>query len=70
MNEPTFRYLVSDSLVMARRGLLESMRKPALLVFTFIEPVILIVIFRYAFGGAIQVPNGDYVNFLMPASSC
>ena len=66
MNQPTFRYAVSDSLVMARRGLLESARKPALLVFTFIEPVILIVIFRYAFGGAIRVPNGDYVNFLMP----
>jgi len=66
MNQPTLRYAVSDSLVLARRGLLESVRKPALLVFTFIEPVILIVIFRYAFGGAIQVPNGDYVNFLMP----
>ena len=35
-------------------------------MFTFIEPVILILIFRYAFGGAIKVPNGDYANFLMP----
>ena len=56
----------SDCVVMARRGLIESVRKPALLVFTFIEPVILILIFRYAFGGAIKVPNGDYANFLMP----
>jgi ABC-2 type transport system permease protein/oleandomycin transport system permease protein len=51
---------------MARRGLIESVRKPTLLVFTFIEPVILILIFRYAFGGAINVPNGNYANFLMP----
>jgi ABC transporter DrrB family efflux protein len=56
----------SDSLVMARRGLTETVRKPALLVLTFIEPVILILIFRYAFGGAIQTPNGSYVNFLIP----
>ena len=60
------RDATSDCVVMARRGLIESVRKPALLVFTFIEPVILIVIFRYAFGGAIKVPNGDYANFLMP----
>jgi ABC transporter DrrB family efflux protein len=63
---PSMREAASDALVMARRGLKESVRKPALLVFTFIEPVILIVIFRYAFGGAISTPNGDYANFLMP----
>jgi ABC-2 type transport system permease protein/oleandomycin transport system permease protein len=62
----SWRDATSDALVMAQRGLKESVRKPALLVFTFIEPVILIVIFRYAFGGAIRVPGGDYANFLMP----
>ena len=66
MSQSMFRYAVSDSLVMARRGLLESVRKPALLTFTFIEPVILILIFRYAFWRRDPVPNGDYVNFLMP----
>jgi ABC-2 type transport system permease protein/oleandomycin transport system permease protein len=60
------REAVSDSIVMAQRGLIETTRKPALLVLTFIEPVILILIFRYAFGGAIRTPNGSYVNFLMP----
>ncbi|MBV9337160.1 MAG: ABC transporter permease [Solirubrobacterales bacterium] len=65
-NRVPLRDAASDCVVMARRGLIESVRKPALLVFTFIEPVILIVIFRYAFGGAIKVPNGDYANFLMP----
>jgi ABC-2 type transporter len=57
---------VSDSLVMARRGLIETVRRPALLVLSFVQPVILILIFRYAFGGAIKTPGGSYVNFLMP----
>ena len=66
MTRPSAREAVSDALVLAERGLLETRRKPALLVFTFVEPVILILIFRFAFGGAIRTPNGSYVNFLMP----
>lgn len=66
MSRPAPREAVSDSLVMARRGLTETVRKPALLVLTFVQPVILILIFRYAFGGAIRTPSGSYVNFLIP----
>jgi ABC-2 type transport system permease protein len=66
MSRPSVREAVSDCLVMARRGLTETVRKPALLTLTFIEPVILVLIFRYAFGGAIRTPNGSYVNFLLP----
>jgi ABC-type glutathione transport system ATPase component len=56
MNRPTPRLAVSDSLVMARRGLLETSRKPALLVLSFLQPVILVLIFRYAFGGSGRRP--------------
>lgn len=66
MNRTSPREAISDSLVMTRRGVTETLRKPALLVLTFIEPVIMILIFRYAFGGAIRTPTGSYVNFLMP----
>jgi ABC-2 type transport system permease protein/oleandomycin transport system permease protein len=66
MNRPTLREAVSDSLVMTRRGLVESARRPALLILSFIQPVMMILIFRYAFGGAIKTPNGSYVNFLIP----
>lgn len=66
MTRPSLCEALSDSLVMARRGLRETVRKPALLTLTFVEPVILVLIFRYAFGGAIQTPNGSYVNFLLP----
>lgn len=60
------REAVSDSLVLAGRGLIETRRKPTLLVLSFVQPVILVLIFRYAFGGAVSTPNGSYVNFLMP----
>lgn len=65
MTRPSPREALSDSIVMARRELTATVRKPALLVFAFIQPVILILIFRYVFGGAIRTPNGSYVNYLM-----
>jgi ABC transporter DrrB family efflux protein len=61
------RWAISDSLVMTRRNLLVWMRVPAYIVFTVVQPVIFVLLFRYVFGGAIQVANqGGYVNFLMP----
>ena len=61
------RWAVSDALVMTRRNLLVWMRVPAYIVFTVVQPVILVLLFRYVFGGAIQAPgSGGYVNYLMP----
>jgi len=61
------RWAVSDTLAITRRNLLVWMRVPAYIVFTVIQPVIFVLMFRYVFGGAISVPNhGGYVNFLMP----
>ena len=39
---------------------------PAGVVFATIQPVIFVLLFRYAFGGAIHVPGTNYVDFLMP----
>ena len=62
-----FRWTVSDTLVIARRNLIVWMRVPAYLVFTVIQPVMFVLMFRYVFGGAIKVRvPGGYVNFLMP----
>jgi ABC-2 type transport system permease protein/oleandomycin transport system permease protein len=62
-----FRWSVSDTMVMARRNLIVWVRVPAYLVFTVIQPVIFVLMFRYVFGGAIKVDvPGGYVNFLMP----
>ncbi len=61
------RWAVSDALVMTRRDLLVWMRVPAYIVFTVVQPVIFVLLFRYVFGGAIQAPgSGGYVNYLMP----
>jgi ABC transporter DrrB family efflux protein len=60
------RWAVSDSLMIAKRNLLVWLRVPAYLVFTVIQPVMFVLLFRYVFGGAIQVPGGRYVDFLMP----
>lgn len=55
-----------DALVLARRSILETMRIPELIVFVAIQPIMFVLLFRYVFGGAIQVPGGNYVNYLMP----
>ena len=60
-------WAVSDTLTITRRNLLVWMRVPAYLVFTVIQPVLFVLMFRYVFGGAIPVNvPGGYVNFLIP----
>jgi ABC-2 type transport system permease protein/oleandomycin transport system permease protein len=61
------RWAVSDTLTITRRNLLVWLRVPAYIVFTVIQPVMFVLMFRYVFGGAIHVPvKGGYVDFLMP----
>jgi ABC transporter DrrB family efflux protein len=61
------KWAVSDTLAITRRNLLVWLRVPAYIVFTVIQPVLFVLMFRYVFGGAINVSNpGGYVNFLMP----
>ena len=61
-------WAVTDTLTITRRNLLVWMRVPAYIMFTVIQPVMFVLLFRYVFGGAIQVPGvkGGYVNFLLP----
>ena len=60
------RWAVSDTLTITRRNLLVWLRVPAYIVFTVIQPVIFVLMFRYVFGGAIKVPGTDYVDFMLP----
>jgi ABC transporter DrrB family efflux protein len=57
---------VTDALAIAWRGVISYRRVPQLLVFSTVQPVVFVLMFRYVFGGAIQVPGGDYVDYLMP----
>ena len=60
-------WAVSDTMTIVRRNLLVWMRVPAYIVFTVVQPVMFVLLFRYVFGGAIPVQvKGGYVNFLMP----
>jgi ABC transporter DrrB family efflux protein len=59
-------WAVTDTLTITRRNLLVWMRVPAYIMFTVIQPVMFVLLFRYVFGGAIKVPSGSYVDFLLP----
>jgi ABC transporter DrrB family efflux protein len=63
---PAIFWAFRDALVLARRSVLRTLRAPELIVFVTIQPVMFVLLFRYVFGGAIHVPGGQYVNFLMP----
>jgi ABC transporter DrrB family efflux protein len=59
--------VVRDTAAIAKRNLLGYLRVPQLLVFSTIQPVIFVIMFRYVFGGAISGLNGvPYVDYLMP----
>jgi ABC transporter DrrB family efflux protein len=55
-----------DTMVLAKRNLLRIPRQPDLLIAYTIQPVMFVLLFVYVFGGAIQTPGFDYVDFLMP----
>jgi len=63
---PPLVWAILDALVLAKRSVLETVRIPELIMFVAIQPVMFVILFRYVFGGAIQVPGGQYVNYLMP----
>lgn len=63
--------VVTDAMVVTRRGLVRNIRLPQLLVFATIQPVMFLLLFNYVFGGVIgrSIPpeaGGEYINFLMP----
>ncbi len=58
---------VEDGLTITRRNLVKVRRVPELIVFATLSPIMFVLLFRYVFGSAIQVP-GDlpYAEFLLP----
>jgi ABC-2 type transport system permease protein len=47
-----------DTAAVAQRNLIALRRVPQAIVFTAIQPVIFVLLWRYVFGGAIRVPAG------------
>jgi ABC-2 type transport system permease protein len=60
---------VSDWWVITKRNLITYIRKPDLLVFSTIQPIMFVLLFVYVFGGTFELilpPSVPYVDFLMP----
>ena len=57
---------LADSRIMAGRQLRKVLRRPMYVVYLFVQPVILVLLFRYVFGGAIATGRVPYVDFLIP----
>ncbi len=60
--------VVRDALAIAGRNLIALFRVPKLLVFSTIQPLVFVLLFRYVFGGvaALALPGVPYVDYLMP----
>ena len=63
----TPRTAARDTAGVAKRNLLRIIRTPRLLVIGALQPALLLVLFRYVLGGAIHVPGGSYVDYVVPA---
>jgi ABC-2 type transport system permease protein/oleandomycin transport system permease protein len=62
------RQAVGDATAVAWRNLLAYVRLPELAVFSTIQPVMFVLLFRYVFGNSINLsdPTINYVDYLMP----
>ena len=56
---------IADSLAIARRILTRTLRSPEELASSTSTPIIFVLLFRYVFGGAINVGHTGYANYLM-----
>jgi len=65
----TLGVALSDAATITRRYLTHIVRQPQLLVFSTVQPVMFVLLFRYVFGGALRLPpefEGNYSNYLLP----
>ena len=61
------KYAMSDAITITKRQLLQLARIPEVLVFSTIQPVMFVLLFRFVFGGTISTNQpGGYVQLLMP----
>jgi ABC-2 type transport system permease protein/oleandomycin transport system permease protein len=59
-------YTISDIIVMTRRDILKYWRLPQLLVFNAVLNVVLLLLFNYVFGGAINTGGLKYIQYFLP----
>jgi ABC-2 type transport system permease protein len=59
------RWLLSDSLVLARRNFEHVRQIPEKLLDVTLQPIMFVLLFAYVFGGVIAIPGGDYKAYLI-----
>ncbi|WP_227979175.1 ABC transporter permease [Nocardia spumae] len=60
-------HALTDSRTMLRRNLVHAKRYPAMTISVIIMPVILLLMFNYIFGGALEkAAGGRYIDYLVP----
>ncbi|WP_280232402.1 ABC transporter permease [Nocardia cyriacigeorgica] len=65
----SFSRVIADSRTMLRRNLLHVRRYPSMTFSILIMPIVLMVIFNYVFGGALEAglaPGANYIDYLAP----
>ncbi len=58
-------WAAADALAVAKRNVIGMTRRPQVLAFATIQPVLFVLLFRYVFGSSIHIPGVSYVNYLM-----
>jgi len=58
--------MLLSTLQVARRALLRYFRNPQMVVLGTVQGAMFLLIFRYVFGGAVNVSGTSYVDFLIP----
>lgn len=60
------RWTILDSWNEATRHMRALPRNVDLLIFSTLQPIMFVLLFRYVFGGSIQIPGYTYNQYLMP----
>jgi ABC-2 type transport system permease protein len=59
-------HALGDTAVLTGRSLRHVLRSPDTIITTALMPVAFLLLFVYVLGGAIEIPSGSYVDYLLP----
>jgi ABC-2 type transport system permease protein len=63
---PRIYWVFSDTWELFKRRIIQIQRTPDQLITAVMQPVFLIILFRYVIGGAVTTGEANYSNFLVP----
>lgn len=58
--------LLQDTVAHARRNVIRYLRLPNILLIGIVQPLLLLLLFRYVLGGAVRSGPGPYIQYLLP----